>query len=452
MPKKFNFTRFTSFSIRDLLIMVVPIVLLIAAVGYFAYKKINPFPPSEVTFSTGQENSAYASFGKRYAEILDKYGIKVTLQPSQGALENLQRLKDEDANVDIAFVQSGSVEQSDAEKHGLVSLGTLFNEPVWLFYRANLDLNRLTQLKGMRVNVGAEGSGIPKLFRDLLTANGLKDGAVRLSTLDDKPAAEALLEGKIDAAVFSSAPNSSVIQKLLRAPVVDLFDFSQAEAYTRRFPYLSQVTLPRGLINLGRDEPPRDVHLIALTTMLVAREDLHPALVNLFAQAAVNIHGTAGWFRKRGEFPNATTTDIPVVSAAIKLYRDGTPFLQRYLPFWVANFFERMWIVIVALGALLIPLSRVVPPLYVWKVRSRIYRWYGELRMVEQTIEEVAPENRAEVYPEQLRRLEELDNKANHISIPLSFADELYRLRISINLVRKRIIWLSGQKEMSGTA
>lgn len=449
MPKKFKFTRFTSFSLRDLLIMIGPMAVLIVAAGYFAYKLVNPFPPSQVTFSTGQENSAYAAFGKRYAEMLDKYGIKVALEPSQGAQENLQRLKDENSNIDIAFVQSGSVEQGDAEKYGLVSLGTLFTEPVWLFYRANLDLNRLTQLKGLRVNVGAEGSGIPKLFRDLLAANGLKEGAVRLSTLDDKPAADALLEGKVDAAVFSSAPNSSVIQKLLRAPAVDLFDFSQAEAYTRRFPYLSQVTLPRGLINLGRDQPPRDVHLIALTTTLVARDDLHPALTNLFAQAAVNIHGSAGWFRKRGDFPNAANTDIPVVPAAVKFYRDGTPFLQRYLPFWVANFFERMWIVIVALGALLIPLSRVIPPLYVWKVRSRIYRWYGELRIVEQTIEEVAPEKRAEVYPTQLRRLEELDDKVNHISIPLSFADELYRLRISINLVRKRILWLSGEKPAS---
>ncbi|HWU96955.1 MAG TPA: TAXI family TRAP transporter solute-binding subunit [Oxalicibacterium sp.] len=446
MPKKFKFTRFTSFSLRDLLIMIAPMAVLIVAAGYFAYKLINPFPPSQVTISTGQENSAYASFGKRYAETLDKYGIKVTLRPSQGALENLQRLKDEDTDVDVAFVQSSSMEQGDAEKYGLVSLGTLFNEPIWLFYRANLDINRLTQLKGLRVNVGAEGSGIPKLLRDLLAANGLKDSAVHLSTLDDKPAADALLEGKIDAAVFSSAPNSSVIQKLLRAPAVDLFDFSQAEAYTRRFPYLSQVTLPRGLINLGRDQPPRDIHLIALTTTLLAREDLHPALVNLFAQAAVNIHGTAGWFRKRGEFPNAAATDIPVVPAAVKFYRDGTPFLQRYLPFWVANFFERMWIVIVALGALLIPLSRVVPPLYVWKVRSRIYRWYGELRTVEQAIEEVAPDKRKEVYPAQLRRLEELDDKVNHISIPLSFADELYRLRISINLVRKRILWLSQEK------
>lgn len=439
MPKKF---KFTSFSLRDLLITIGPLTLLIVVAGYFAYKFVNPFPPKEVTISTGQENSAYASFGRQYAAALDKFGIKVTLKSSQGASENLQRLKDDSAGVDIAFVQSGSTQQEDAEEYGLVSLGNLFTEPVWLFYREGLDLQRLTQLKGLRVNVGTEGSGIPKLFNDLLKVNGLKEDSVRLSMLDDKPAVDALLAGRIDAAVFSSAPNSALIQKLLRTSKIDLFDFYQAEAYTRRIPYLSQVTLPRGIVDLGHDQPPRDVHLIALTTTLVARDDLHPALINLFAQAAVNIHGTAGWFRKRGEFPNATLADIPVVPAAIKLYRDGPPLLQRYLPFWVANFFERMWLVIVALLALILPLSRVVPPLYVWKVRSRVYRWYGELRAIEQVVEEAPKDTRLDVYREQFRRLEELDEKANHISIPLSFADELYRLRSSIGLVRKRVLRL----------
>lgn len=444
MPKKF---KFTSFSLRDLLITIGPLTVLIVVLGYFAYKLVNPFPPKEVTISTGQENSAYASFGRQYAAALDKFGIKVTLKPSQGALENLQRLKDDQADVDIAFVQGGSAQQEDAEEYGLVSLGNLFSEPVWLFYREGLDLQRLTQLKGLRVNVGAEGSGIPKLFRDLLKVNGVKEDSVRISTLDDKPAVDALLAGRIDAAVFSSAPNSALIQKLLRTSKIDLFDFYQAEAYSRRIPYLSHVTLPRGIINLGRDQPPRDVHLIALTTTLVAREDLHPALINLFAQAAVNIHGSAGWFRKRGEFPNANYADIPVVPAAIKLYRDGPPLLQRYLPFWVANFFERMWLVLVALLALILPLSRVVPPLYVWKVRSRVYRWYGELRVIEQTVEDVSPESRAEIYAAQFRRLEELDDKVNHISIPLSFADELYRLRSSIGLVRKRVLRLIEAEE-----
>jgi hypothetical protein len=182
--------------------------------------------------------------------------------------------------------------------------------------------------------------------------------------------------------------------------------------------------------------------LIAPTATLVARDDLHPALIDLFVQAASDIHGGAGWFRKQGEFPTARYTEIPVARDAEKFYRDGPPFLQRYMPFWLANFFERMWVVIVALGALVLPLSRIIPPLYVWKVRSRVYRWYGQLRIVEQAIEDVPPEDRAKVYPMQLKHLDEIEEKVNQISIPLSFAEELYGLRSHINFVRKRVMWL----------
>ncbi|HEX2605649.1 MAG TPA: TAXI family TRAP transporter solute-binding subunit [Oxalicibacterium sp.] len=446
MPKKF---KFTGVSLRDLLITLGPMTLLIVLLCYVAYRIVDPFPPSNVTMSTGQENSSYAAFGKRYAQILSKYGIETKLVPSQGSLENLGRLNDSDSGVDIAFVQSGSIDQEKAEEAGLVSLGSLFTEPVWLFYREDKQLDRLTQLHGMRVNVGVEGSGVPKLFRDLLAANDLHGDDVTLSTLDDKQAFAALLKGRIDAAVFSSAPNSALIQKLLRTPGIQLFDFAQAEAYTRRLPYLTQVTLPRGIVDLGHDLPPRNVRLIAPTATLVAREDLHPALIDLFAQAAIVIHGRSGWFRRQGEYPNASYNEIPVVPQAAKLYREGTPFLQRYLPFQVANFFERMWIVIVALGALILPLSRVLPPLYVWKVRSRIYRWYGQLRVVEQAIEEVPPAKRAEVYPEQLQRLAEIEEKVNQLSIPLSFADELYRLRSHIDFVRQRIMRLGDVRPLS---
>jgi TRAP transporter TAXI family solute receptor len=436
MPKRF---KFTGVSLRDLLITIGPMTVLIALLCYAAYKFIDPFPPSRVTMSTGQENSSYAAFGKRYAQILGKYDIDMTLLASQGSQENLQRLSNPDSGVDIAFVQSGSIEQEKAEKAGLVSIGSLFTEPVWLFYREDRQLDRLTQLHGMKVNVGVEGSGVPRLFRDLLAANNLHADDVELSTLDDKQAFAALRKGRIDAAAFSSAPNNALIQKLLRTPGVRLFDFAQAEAYTRRLPYLTQVTLPRGIVDLGHDLPARNVRLIAPTATLVARESLHPALIDLFAQAAVTIHGRSGWFRRQGEFPNASYNEIPVVPQAAKLYREGPPFLQRYVPFAVANFFERMWIVIVALGALLLPLSRVVPPLYVWKVRSRIYRWYGQLRVVEQAIEEVPPAKRAEAYPVQLQRLVEIEEKVNQVSIPLSFADELYRLRSHIDFVRQRI-------------
>jgi len=220
----------------------------------------------------------------------------------------------------------------------------------------------------------------------------------------------------------------------------------QAEAYTRRLPFLSHVVLPRGIVDLGRDLPPRDYHLIAPTATLVAREGLHPALIDLLVQAAADIHGTAGWFRKRGEFPTASYTEIPVAPEAAKFYRDGPPFLQRYLTYWMATFMDRIWVVLVALGALLLPLSRIVPPLYVWKVRSRVFRWYAQLRAVEQAIEEVPAERRAQAFPGQLARLNEIEEKVNRISIPLSFADELYGLRSHINFVRKRLLYLMQQQ------
>lgn len=444
MPKIF---RFTVFSLRDLIVTAGPATVVIALVCFLAYRLVDPTPPRHVTISTGQENSAYEAFAGKYAELLKKQGITVTLKRSPGSQENLQQLKDPESGTDIAFVQSGSTDADEAERTGLISLGSLFTEPVWLFYRDTREIRQLTQLKGLRINVGAEGTGVPQLFTRLLAANGVEASELTLSELENTPATVELLEGRIDGLVFSSAPEELLIQMLLQTPGIKLFDFAQAEAYTRRLPFLSHVVLPRGIVDLGHDLPAKDFHLIAPTATLVARDDLHPALIDLFVQAASTIHGGAGWFRREGEFPTARYTEIPVARDAEKFYKNGPPFLQRYMPFWLANFFDRMWVVIVALGALILPLSRIVPPLYVWKVRSRVYRWYAQLRDVEQAIEDVPQERRAEVYSEQLTQLNKLEEHVNHISIPLSFAEELYGLRSHINFVRKRILWLMKEQQ-----
>jgi len=436
MPKIFNFTRF---SLRDLIVTAGPAVFVIALLCLLAYWLVDPTPPSHVTISTGQENSAYEAFAKRYAQALAKQHIRVELKPSLGSFDNLQRLIDPKSGVDIAFVQSGSTDHAEAERRGLVSLGSLFTEPVWLFYRDGLDIAQLSQLRGLKINVGPEGTGVPQLFKKLLDVNGMEASDLTLGSLENTPATVELLAGRIDGLVFSSAPDAPLIQMLLQTPGIKLFDFVQAEAYTRRFPFLSNVVLPRGIVDLGRDLPPKNYHLIAPTATLVARDDLHPALIDLFVQAAAEIHGGTGWFRRQGEFPTASYTEIPVAHDAEKFYKSGPPLLQRYMPFWLANFFERMWVVIVALGALILPLSRIVPPLYVWKVRSRVYRWYGQLRTVEQAVEDVPAEKRAEVYPAQLARLNEIEERVNQISIPLSFAEELYGLRSHINYVRTRV-------------
>ncbi|HYC42456.1 MAG TPA: TAXI family TRAP transporter solute-binding subunit [Noviherbaspirillum sp.] len=439
MPKILRFTRF---SIRDFLVASGPAAIAVLLTCLLAYWLVDPSPPRHVVLSTGQENSAYEAIGKKYVAALARNDIRVELTPSLGSSENLQRLKVEDSAIDIAFVQSGSTRLEELEGRGLVSLGSLFTEPLWLFLRESRNVTRLAQLKGLRINVGAEGTGVPSLFKQILSVNGVEAAQVKLGTLENTPATVELLAGRIDGLVFSSAPDAPLIQMLLQTPGVRLFDFAQAEAYTRRFPFLSHVVLPRGIVDFGRDLPSKDIHLIAPTATLVAREDLHPALVDLFVQAAAEIHGEAGWFHKKGEFPTANYTEVPVSNAAAKYYKSGPPLLQRYLPFWLANFFERMWVVVVALGALILPLSRIIPPLYVWKVRSRVFRWYGQLRSVEQAIEDVPPEQQKEVYPEQLQRLNDIEERVNRISIPLSFADELYGLRSHINFVRRRVLSL----------
>ncbi|MFZ6648386.1 TAXI family TRAP transporter solute-binding subunit [Undibacterium sp. TJN25] len=446
MPKM-NFSRV---SLRDLLVAFGPITLMVIVVCGLGYWLVDPAPPKEVDFSTGQENSAYETLAKRYVTELAKNKVKVNLSPSLGSQENLARIIDPDSSIEIGFVQSGSTDQADAESKGLISLGSLFYEPVWLFYRSNKDITSITSFKGKQINVGPDGVGVARLFKQILSVNGMDAADVKLGTLENTAATVALLDGKIDALVFSSASDSPLLQMLLQTPGIKLFDFVQAEAYTRRFPFLSHVVLPRGIVDLGRDIPSKDYHLISPTATLVAHEGLHPALIDLFVKAAQDIHSNAGWFQKQGEFPSDRYTEIPVAPIAEKFYKNGPPMLQRYLSFWVANFVERMWVVIVALGALILPLSKIIPPLYVWRIRSRVYRWYGQLRTVEQAIEEVADGQHQQVYARQLQRLDDIEEKVNHISIPLSFAEELYGLRSHINFVRTRILLLmKGQGEMS---
>ncbi|WP_332851562.1 TAXI family TRAP transporter solute-binding subunit [Duganella sp. S19_KUP01_CR8] len=438
--------KFTQFSMRDLFVAAAPTIALIAGVCLLAYWLVDPAPPRTVRLATGQENSAYAEFGKKYAAALAKHGVKVTLVPSAGSGENLKRLKA--GEVDIAFVQSGSTNEEAAEREGLTSLGSLFVEPLWLFLRETKGkppITQLTQLRGLKINYGPKGAGAPRLFRQVLELNGVEKGEVERFSLANTPATVELLEGRIDGLVFTSAPEAPLIQMLLQTPGIKLFNFNQAEAYARKLPFLTHVVLPQGIVDLGRDIPAEDYNLIAPTATLVARDDLHPALTDLFVQAAASIHSGAGWFSQQGQFPSAKYTEIPVDAEAAKYYKSGPPLLQRYMTFWLANFFDRMWVVVVALGALILPLSKVVPPLYVWRIRSRVYRWYGQLRAVEQAVEEAPEETRMQVYESQLVRLNEIEDLVNQVSIPLSFADGLYGLRSHIQFVRKRIQFLMGE-------
>ncbi len=434
-------------TLRDLALTAGPFVLLAAALLVAAYWVLQPTPPRRVVLATGVDQGAYAEFGKRYADLLKQHGIQVVLRPTQGAADNLALLRDPASGVGLAFVQGGGDGQTDtdtdhnaqADAH-LASLGSMFYEPVWLFYREAAaqrlvkgpQFSSLSQLVGARLNIGAAGSGAPPLLRRLLAANAIAPGAITLLQQPTTPAVVDLLEGRIDALALASAPESLMVQMLLQTPGIRLFDFAQAEAYSRRFPFISPVQLPRGVVDLARDLPAADVRLVAPTAALLARNSLHPALAQLFVQAAQQVHGGAGWFQRKGDFPNAGNTEWPLAAEAQRLYRNGVPWLQRYLPFWLANLADRMWVVLLAIVAVLIPLARVLPPLYEFRIRSRVFRWYAQLRAVESAL---GQRSSAAL----LAELDQIEAHVGHISMPLSYTDELYTLRGHIQMVRRRL-------------
>ncbi|SFC49275.1 TRAP-type uncharacterized transport system, substrate-binding protein [Polaromonas sp. OV174] len=444
MPKTI---RYTLLSLRDLAISVGPFALLGITLLVLAYWWLDPNPPKRVTLATGPAQSAYEEFGKRYAKLLAQEGITVTLLPSQGSADNLQLLRNGQA--DLGFVQGGTSEVEPADEDKLESLGSLFVEPVWLFYRegavaksagtrtsVGASLDALTQLQGLRVNTGTAGSGIPNLMMRLLASNKVELSSLSISGLEQTPATMALLEGKLDAIVFASAPESLMVQMLLQTPGIKLMNFPQSEAYSRRFAFLSPVVLPRGVVDLAANIPPQDVHLVAPTTALINHKGTHPALLQLFVQAGKQIHGGAGWFRRARDFPNLSNNELPIAAEAERSIKDDKPFLQRYLPFWVANLVDRMWLVMGIILAVMLPLTRIIPPLYAFRVRSRIFRWYGQLREIENRIESSRDNATQNTLLEELNRLE---HRAEKISVPLSYTDELYALRGNIQLVRKKL-------------
>ncbi|MDP3762242.1 MAG: TAXI family TRAP transporter solute-binding subunit [Ramlibacter sp.] len=432
--------RYTLVSIQELLISAGPVALLAGGLLVLAYMWLDPTPPKRVTLATGPAQSAYDEFGKRYQKALAANGIEVALLPSQGSSDNLRLLRE--GKADLGFVQGGSNERATTEESGLESLGSLFVEPVWLFYRtdsarkvtATAALSALGQLKGMRLNVGTAGSGVPSLMDKLLDANNIDKSRIVISQLEQTPATVAFLGGQLDAIVFASAPESLMVQMLLRTPGVKLMDFAQSEAYSRRFPFLTPVVLPRGVVDLARDLPPADLRLVATTTALLTREKTHPALLQLFAQAARDMHSPAGWFNRAGTFPNLEHSEYAISREAERAIKGGQPFLQRYLSFWVANLVERMWLALGIIIAILLPLSRIVPPLYQFRIRSRVFRWYGQLREIEHHMQEGGAD-KARLSDE----LDALEQKVARITVPLSYADELYALRSNINLVRRKL-------------
>lgn len=422
--------------------VTLPSILLLAGGFWLAAQFIRPAPPKQLILSTGGDSGAYQRFAMRYKEVLKRYDVELIEKPSAGSRENLQRLRDNNFTVDAAFIQGGTARATDGDT--LASLGSLYYEPLWIFYRTELarkipghEFDAISQLKGRRIAIGASGSGTQVLALEMIEANGIAAAPTQLINMDGLAVVDALQKGQIDAAMVVGPTQSAVVWSLLFTDSVSLMSLAHADAYTRFFPHLDHLTLPRGSVSLVSDIPSHDVSLVAPMATLIVRDDTHPALIDLLLQAATEVHGDAGLFQKPGEFPRATQVDFPLSKEAERYYRSGKTFLQRYLPFWAATLIDRLVVMLVPVLALLIPIVKFAPALYSWRVRSRIFRRYGELKFIEAELD-LEPGRHSR--DEWLERLDSIEMDVNHMTTPLAFSDMLYTLRGHIGLVRETVL------------
>jgi TRAP-type uncharacterized transport system substrate-binding protein len=420
---------------RDLALILAPILLLVAATAWLTVKSSRLAPPNVIRITSGPAVSSYHRFAEKYKAIIERYGVKVEILPSAGAIENLRRLADRSQKVDVGFVQGGVKEGIDVT--GLVSLGSVAEQPLIVYYRADDPVERLSELRGKRLAIGAPGTGARALASRLLAASNMTGPPTQLLDLSGADAAEALIAGQADAIfILGDAATPALMHRMRATPGVRLMSFRQADAYARKFQFLSRLTLPEGALDLDRDYPPQPVELVGPTVELVARDTLHPALSDLLIAAAREVHGGPGLFRNAGEFPAPLERDFPLSRDALRYYKSGEQFLYKWLPFWLANLLDRLLVVLVPLIVAVVPITRLLPALYRWRIRSRIYRWYGALMRIERDIQlQQAPEQRSAL----LARLDEIAKAVRELRTPASFGDQLYVLRDHVAAVRRRM-------------
>jgi uncharacterized protein len=418
---------------------VLIVAILVIAVGV---KVIDPTPPRELTLLTGDPAGAYHRFGVRLAEELKKQGLNVTLRPSQGSTENLALLASSDESISIALVQSGLRTDAHAE---FQSLGSLFFEPMWIFTRRDFAFASLQELRGRRVAIGAEGSGTLPLTLQVLEANGLT-GQLTTERIGGDEAAAALRAGRVDAACFVGSPNGALIRQLINDPELTFHGLRRERAYKTAFPNLATLTIGEGQLDLAKNIPADDRVMLASVVSLVINDRFHSGLAPAVLEAATALLRKGGTLERPGEFPSPRASDFPLLAEAAHYHRHGPPFLMRFLPFWAATVAFRVLILVIPLLAILIPLMRIAPPLYQWRTRRRIFRWYSHLREIDRRLTDGME---ADTIDRELEQLHQLHDDILKVKVPLSYSDELYDLHLHVEWVIQR---LKREKELAGVA
>jgi TRAP transporter TAXI family solute receptor len=398
-----------------------------------AFQWVKPAPPSHVVIATGRSDGAYYKFAQQYRERLAREGITLEVRETSGSVENIRLLEDGKSGVDLGFVQGGTGGGANTEALG--SLASLYFEPLWVFSREHPGPNDLRGLRGRRLAVGPEGSGTRAVALTLLAANGITDATARLLPLTGLDAVQALRRGAVDTVFLVAAPGSPTVMEMLRTPGIALLGFPRADAYAKRFAFLTKLVLPAGGLSLEANLPPRETVLLAPAATLVARTSFHPALVDLVLATTAAVHGGRGLFEAPKQFPSADYLEVPLLSDAERYHKSGPPLLARYLPFWAATLADRVKVLILPL-LVLVPLARLVPPAYRWRVRSKIIKRYRDVVEVDQMLtRRPSPSECAEL----LAQLERIEDEVRGLKVPLGYADAHYHLRLHLDLVRRRV-------------
>lgn len=418
-------------SAATVVVLLVGLILFLA-VFWFFYSA----PPKKITITSGFAGSTFETNAIRYSHTLASNRVTLKILSSEGSLKNFERLSDSNYPVDVGFIQSGMTNRPNGRK--LMSLGSVAFQPLLVFYRSNAPAGLLSDFKGKRLAIGSVGSGTHSLALTLLGLNGIAPGgSTSLLEIEAADAAKALIEGKLDAAfLMGDSASPQVMRQLLQTPGIELFDFTQADAYTRRLSYLNKLIFPKGAIDFGKNIPSHDVALVAPTIELVAVANLHPALVDLVIEAAQEVHGTSGLFKRKGEFPAPMEHDFPISSEAARYYKSGKSFLYRYLPFWLASLVNRLVVAFIPAVVLLIPVIRLVPTLLRLRVKLQLIRWYRGLLVIDRELRLNGAQDKRRGLLEQLKVIED---GVNRMRVPASFADQFYGLRGHIDLVRAQL-------------
>ncbi len=408
--------------------------LFVVLLGFaITYQFIEPAPPTKLIIAAGSNGGAYQKFAHEYQRLLAQNGISLKILETAGSLENLSLITA--GKADIALMQSGVADAKDYPE--LLGIGSLYYEPLWVFTRPDFTLTNLSQLNNLKVILGREGSGTRQVVMKLLRDNGIEPANLNNIELTGEKAVTALEQGRVDVLFTITAPSSTTVNTLLRNKSVSLINFTRAEAYTRRHSFLSKITLSQGVISLKDNIPAQDVTLVAPTATLVTTENLHPALAGLMAQIINKVHGRGSLLNlKRHQFPSGEYLDFPLSDDARRFYRRGVPLLQRYLPFWAAIQLDRLKLMLLPFLALLLPLFKILPLTYRWRMRSRVYRWYDTLQVLDYEVRQSLSEEGVQNF---ITRLNKIEEDVRQINVPLAYASELYSLRVHIDLLRRQI-------------